>query len=681
MREVTNLPHAVREDEHLWIPMSDGTRLAARIWRPTSSEDDPVPALLELIPYRKRDLTALRDSIHHPYLAGHGYAGVRVDLRGSGDSEGVLTGEYLEQELADAEEILAWLADQPWCSGRTGMMGISWGGFNALQVAARRPPSLKAIVTLSSTDDRYADDVHYMGGCLLGDNLSWASTMFAQNSTPPDPALVGSRWREMWLERLRGSGLWLEDWLRHQRRDDFWRHGSVCEDFSAVECPVLAVSGWADGYSNSVFRLLAELDVPRQGLIGPWSHKYPHLGQPGPAIGFLQEMVRWWDHWLKDEDTGVLDEPMLRTWMQDSVPPSTAYEERPGRWVGEPSWPSPNVTEEQFTLVRNRIVRSDTTDERSGEDVDPEMLPIESPLSVGQFAGKWCSYSAPPDLPYDQREEDGGSLVFDSDVLTTQQEILGAPVVELDCASDQPVAMVAARLSDVAPDGRATRVTYGLLNLTHRDSHSAPEPLEPGRRYRIRVHLNHVAQAFPPGHRIRLSLSTSYWPLAWPPPKPVRLTVLAGSSKLTLPSRSLAESPEQALRPFDEPEGAPPLHTSTTEPGEHRWRVSRDLVDYSSELEVIKDSGTTRFDDIDLDVSQRCEERYQWVGDDFDSVRGDVLWNLAFSRGDWQVRTRTRTVLTSTATDFHLHAQLDAYEGAERVAAMNWNTTIPRDNV
>ncbi|MGY2079554.1 CocE/NonD family hydrolase [Modestobacter sp. SYSU DS0657] len=671
LRLLRELPGEVVEDEHVWIPMSDGTRLAARIWRPADSADQPVPAVLELIPYRKRDLTAYRDSIHHPYMAGHGYACVRVDLRGSGDSEGVLTDEYLEQELTDAEEILAWLTEQPWCNGSTGMMGISWGGFNALQVAARRPPGLDAIVTVCSTDDRYADDVHYMGGCLLSDNLSWASTMFAYNSTPPDPALVGDRWREMWLDRLHGSGLWLEEWLRHQTRDEYWRHGSIGEDPSDVQCAVLAVSGWADGYSNAVFRMIESLEGPRQGLIGPWSHKYPHLGQPGPAIGFLQEVVRWWDRWLKGIDNGVTENPALRVWMQDSVPPLTAYEERPGRWVGEPSWPSPHIRQVAYPLARNRIVTG-------GEAPPEESLGIESPLSVGHFAGKWCSYNAPPDLPYDQREEDGGSLVFDSDVLEQQYEILGAPAVELELTSNRPNAMVAVRLSDVAPDGRATRVTYGLLNLTHRDGHADPQPLVPGERYRVQVQMNGVAHAFAAGHRIRLSLSTSYWPLAWPSPESPRLEVTTGSSRLLLPNRPLAESDEVTLQPFEEPEGAEPITVTNVQPGEHRWQVTRDLIGYESALEVVNDLGTVRFDDIDLEVTRRAEERYSSVGDDVGSVGGETTWRLAFRRGDWLVRTVTRTVLTSTATDFCLHAELDAYENDRRIVSLNWDRTVPR---
>ena len=342
------------------IEMADGCRLAARIWMPDNAEAQPVPAILEYIPYRKRDLTAERDDINHRYFAGHGYAGVRVDLRGSGESDGVLTDEYLPLELDDGIQVLRWIASQPWCNGHVGMIGISWGGFNGLQIAALQPPELKAVITLCSTDDRYADDVHYMGGCLLLDNLSWASTMFSYNTCPPDPALVHD-WREQWMTRLKESGLWLDTWLRHQRRDDYWKHGSICEDFSAVRCPVMAVSGWADGYSNAVFRLLEGLVVPRKGLIGPWSHKYPHLGVPGPAINFLREAVRWWDQWLGGRDTGIMEEPMLRVWMQDSTPPRPYYEHRPGRWVAEDRWPSDRIHEVRYPLAPGALAQPGPT--------------------------------------------------------------------------------------------------------------------------------------------------------------------------------------------------------------------------------------------------------------------------------------------------------------------------------
>ena len=164
------------------------------------------------------------------------------------------------------------------------MTGISWGGFNSLQLAARRPPALKAIITLMSTDDRYADDVHYKGGCVLAtDLLHWSTCMLHWQCQPPHEAAVGERWRELWERRLEANQPWIHTWLAHQRRDAYWKHGSVCEDYAAIEVPVYAVGGWTDGYTNSVLRLLEGLPGPRKGLIGPWPHAFPHYVTPGPA--------------------------------------------------------------------------------------------------------------------------------------------------------------------------------------------------------------------------------------------------------------------------------------------------------------------------------------------------------------------------------------------------------------
>ncbi|WP_020676206.1 CocE/NonD family hydrolase [Geopsychrobacter electrodiphilus] len=673
MQYIDSFPCQVKTIENLWIPMADGVRLAGRLWLPQGAEQNPVPAILEYIPYRKRDFTRLRDTGLHHYQAGHGYAALRVDLRGSGDSEGLLQGEYLEQELADGEQILRWLAEQPWCNGKVGIIGISWGGFNGLQLAARQPPELKAVVSVASTDDRYADDVHYMGGCLLGDNLSWAGVMFAYNSMPPDPQIVGDAWRDMWFERLKQTDLWLDTWMRHQQRDAYWQHGSICEDFSALKTPVMTVSGWADGYTNAVFRMLEHLDCPRLGLVGPWSHRYPHDGIPGPAIGFLQEVVRWWDYWLKDQPNGIMDEPMLRAYMLDSVPPTTSYKTRPGRWVTESSWPSPNIQSKSFTLGWRGIV--------PGFGHAPEVIEtIRSPLSVGLFAGKWCSYSAAPDLPHDQRQEDGGALTFDSEVLLETMEILGQPLVELVLSADQPVAMVAVRLSDIAADDKATRVTYGMLNLTHRDSHEQPAPLEVGRQYRVQIKLNNIAQTFPAGHRFRISVSTSYWPLAWSPPRPVCLAVLTGASRVILPVR-VANPTAEKLCTFDEPQAAQQPRTEQLGLTERNWRVIRDLENDVSTLEVFKDEGVVCIKEIDLEMEKCVREWYSFQGDDFDSVRGEVLSERGVRRGDWYVKTVTRTVLQSDAENFYLRADLDAYEAGFRVYCQSWDRTIPRRNL
>jgi predicted acyl esterase len=477
----------------------------------------------------------------------------------------------------------------------------------------------------------------------------------------------------MWLERLKGSGLWIEKWIRHQRRDAYWKHGSICENYADIEVPVFTISGWADGYSNAVFRLLSNLKVPCKGLIGPWSHKYPHLGIPGPAIGFLQESLRWWDKWLKGIETGVMDEPRLRVWMQDSVAPTTRYAYRPGRWVAEQSWPSPDILNRKMLLGPGTLVEE-------GEEVSPLPLTVQSPLTVGLFAGKWCSYAAGPDLAHDQRQEDGGALVFETQPLTERMEILGAPVVELEVASDKPVAMIAARLCDIAPDDKATRVTYGLLNLTHRENREFPEPLEPGRRYRVHLPLNHIAQVFPAGHRLRLSLSTSYWPMAWPPPEPVRVTIFSGSSSLTIPVRP-PRNEDDSLSPFLEPESASESPQTMIKIEHHNWWVHRNLATDESTLEVVNDMGAYFLEDIGLEVRTCALEWYSSRGDDFDSIRGETRWERSFRRGEWYVRTVTRTVLTSTSHDFCIQADLDAYEGEKRIYSRSWDTVIPRDNV
>ena len=670
------LENEVRSIEHTWIEMADGVRLSARIWLPENAESEPVPAILEYIPYRKRDWTRPKDQLMHPWFAAHGYASVRVDLRGSGESEGVLRDEYLQQELDDGVQVIEWLASQPWCSGRVGMIGISWGGFNGLQLAAMRPEALGAVVTVCSTDDRYRDDIHHMGGCLLGDNLSWSSIMFMNTSLPPDPEIVGDAWRDMWLERLEGSGLWLEKWLRHQRRDAYWQHGSVAEDYGAIRAPVLAVSGWTDGYSNAVFRLIQNLSSPRKGLIGPWGHAYPHIGSPGPAIGFLQECLRWWDRWLKDVHNGTDDEPRMRVWMQESVPPTTRYEERPGRWVAENDCPAPGIHERTFRLAESRLIPEEAWPPERRVGASPQHL--RSPLPLGMFAGKWCSYTVAPDLPHDRRQEDGGALVFDTAPLEERVEICGLATVKLELSVDKPVAMVAARLSDVRPEGGVTRVTYGLLNLTHRDSDEHPEPLVPGRTYKVEIPLNGVAQAFPAGHQIRLALSTSYWPLAWPPPEPVGMDVHLHGCTLTLPVRPPRDE-DAALRRFDEPETAPPLESAMIEPPRQAWRVVRDLETDRSTLEVVNDSGLFELEDVDLAMQRDGQESYSSVENEFDSARGETRWTRILKRDGWSIRTVTRTVLTSDAEHFYVRAELDAYENDRRVYSRNWDERIPRD--
>ena len=668
MKIDTDLPRAVREIEHLEIPMPDGTRLAARIWMPRDAEVEPVPAILEYIPYRKNDKTLERDHARAPWLAAHGYAYVRVDIRGTGESEGVMEDEYTAVELQDGCDVIAWLARQDWCDGGVGIVGISWGGFNGLQIAALRPPALKAVVSICSTDDRYADDIHYMGGTLLCDQLSWASVMFGINTLPPDPKHVGDRWREMWEARLDGSGLWLEKWLRHQTRDEFWKHGSVCEDFSDIEVPVYAVSGWADGYCRAVFRLVQNLQSPVKGLVGPWAHQYPYLGSPGPAIDWLTEETRWWDHWLKGRETGIMDEPPLRLFLQDHAEPRSHYARRDGHWITEPAWPSPNVTRTPFALGSDGSLAAE-----GGLPDAP--LSVTSPLWVGAHAGKWCSYAHPGDQPGDQRRDDSCSLVFETAPLDDDVAIAGDTRLRLAFRVDQPAAQVAARLVDVAPDGAGTRVSYGLLNLTHREGHELPRPLEPGRDYTVEVPFKHVAQIFRAGHRIRLSLSTSYFPIAWPVPERACLTVLPGQSQLLLPVRSPTDD---NVPDFAPPRAGVPLDLAFEVAPRADWTVIEDGETGRITIEVSDHEGDASITSQGFRHSADARERYSVLPDDPTSAEGEVSWTHEMRRDGWHVRTVTETRLVGGPTTFHITARLRAWENDTLVRETTWDTEVPR---
>ena len=640
----------MRRVDHTWIPLSDGTRLAARLWLPDGSE--PVPAILEYLPYRKGDAFAVRDPRHHAYFADHGYAGVRVDLRGSGDSDG----------QDDALEVIAWLARQPWCSGAVGMIGISWGGFNGLQVAARRPPALKAVISMCSTDDRYADDVHYAGGCVLGvDMLQWAATMLTLCAMPPDPAAVGDGWRDTWLARLDGAVPMLEAWLSHQRRDAYWKHGSVCEEYAASEAQVYAVGGWADGYSNAVPRLVAGLPGPCKGLIGPWSHAFPQDGVPGPAIGYLQECLRWFDHHLRGVDTGIMDEPKLRVWMQEPVAPAGHHAVRPGRWITEPSWPPPSVATRVLALPMNGPLRH------------------RSPESAGQDAGAWCPDGGQGDWPTDQRAEDGRALSFAFPPLEERLEILGFPEAELELEVDRPGALLAVRLCDVAPEGASLLITRGLLNLTHRDSHEDVEPLEPGRRYTVRVRLDAIAQAIPTGHALRLAVSTVYWPWAWPSPEPVTLTLHGG--RLLLPIRPKRDG-EPAPVPFGPPEQASTLAVETITPGRTTRTQTYDIATGTHEIHFEWDvGGHRRLVEAGTEMDDTNVTTYRIVEGAPLSAEVHVRCTSALGRGNWRTRVETDSRMTSTATEFLVTQRLDAFEGDERIRSRTWELRFPRDGV
>ncbi|MFC9393241.1 CocE/NonD family hydrolase [Streptomyces sp. NPDC057027] len=664
MKIRTDFPYETRHED-VRIPLPDGTLLYARVWRPLT--DEPVPALLEYLPDRLTDGTAPRDWQRHPWYAGHGYASVRVDVRGHGNSEGLPGDAYDAVELADGVAVVNWLAGQEWCTGKVGMFGLGRGGVTALQVAALAPEPLKAVVAVCATDDRYDNDVHYMGGSVLGTGMhARAAAALASVARPPDPRYVGEEWRELWLKRLEAVEPPLHTWLAHQTRDAYWKHGSVREDYSAVRAAVLAVGGWHDPYRDTVLRLARHLPQDRvRAVLGPWCHQYPDRGlPPGPAIGFLQETLRWWDHHLMDAENDVMAEPLLRSWISDSHPPAPVYAELPGRWVADPAWPSPHVTPVTYGLQGAPVV-------------------VDSPQQTGLDAGRFLPSGDDADLPPDQRDEDARSACFDFPVPEDggPVEILGRPSVSLALRTTAPTGQVIARLCDIAPDGSSTLVTRGALNLSARYGRDRAVEAQVGETESLVFELNGIGHAFAPGHRVRLAVSSTYWPWIWPQPDAAGFTLDPAGSNLTLPVRARTQDAVQWAEPEQsEPLGVVYPRTLDLEEPRPERVVVRDVAKGEWRLELDPRPGGTRVYPDGLEYTEDAAETYVIDESGPLSARTRSEWTVRLHRPEpaWDVTIDTRSQISCDADDFLTENELVCKEGGEVVFHRTWEKRIPR---
>jgi len=548
------------------IPMPDGAVLAATLYLPADAGTAPVPALLEYLPYRKDDAMLARDHDLYGYLARSGYAGARVDIRGTGRSGGTLPGgEYTETEQRDAETVIAWLAAQPWCTGAVGMWGISWGGFNAIQVALRRPPALKAILAVDASDDLFHDDVHYIDGLPHLDE--YALMIDHLNMLPPAPDFPLD---DEALARM-DTEPWLIGFLAQAQDGPFWRRASLRPDYGRLTVPAYLIGGWYDGYRDSVPRMLAHVPAPVKVLIGPWNHTYPHNAVPGPAIEWRADAVRWWDHWLKGAENGIMSEPPVTVYVRDWHPPDVDLAEIPGHWRQEQALP-PERAE-----LRTWFCGPEGSLSASPPAASTRSLRCVP--SAGVAAGHWWG-----ELTADQREADAWSLTFDSGPLEADTEILGLPRVEL-CGSTEPgpgntgpenagALPWFARLSDVAPDGTVTLIT-GAGRAAVADPLRDP----PAAAGALPLELHVTSWVFPRGHRIRLAVSNATWPMIWPTPSPATAELRLGpaGTRLVLPVIPAAEPARPEPRfPAPGPEEPPDGVRHWGEILPVRWTVHRD---------------------------------------------------------------------------------------------------------
>lgn len=550
----TGATFSVNHTDHLWIEMPDGTRLAARLWQPETPH--PVPAILEYIPYRKSDMVRARDERNHPYLAAHGYAAIRVDMRGSGDSEGHMPDMYDPKELADAREVINWLTAQPWCNGNVGMFGTSWGGTASLQASVNAPEALKAVIAVCATHDRFEDDIHYMGGCVLTDTFEWGATLPAILGSPPTPN-AGDDWIALWQERLKALPCPVENWLRADARGTFWRHGSVIHKAEDLSVPILSVGGWSDRYSNSVMALANARPDLVWGVVGPWGHHYPDRGAPGPAIGFQQMALDWWDHWLGTKEPQQPKWPHLRVWLREFEKPQDTLTQRKGRWIE--SGPPQKET--------------DTTDLTFGEHLlgpEKDGWLVPSDPGVGMTSGDTGYFGRAGGLPLDQQEDDDLSLVFETAPFDEDIVIYGASTLTLKGHTDTGDGHIAARLNDVSATGEVLRITHGVRNLAL-DKH-LDRPAGSGRpgAFTVDMALHSTAYLVRKGHRLRLAISQAMWPLVLSEASAGEIALHAGT--LILPH--LAATPSPLTVPFLPALDLPveKSHRTLENPPLQRWR-------------------------------------------------------------------------------------------------------------
>ena len=649
--------------------MPDGIDLAARVLMPEGAGTTPVGAILEYLPYRKRTGYRRSDDRTAAWLVPRGFALVRVDVRGTGESGGIIRNEYDLPEQADVPPLVKWISKQPWCNGNVGMRGISYGAINAYQAAAKGIPELKAIVAAMGTENGYTDDVHTLSGCVINEKVVWGTLFKQVMIDPPDPELVGERWREMWLARLREQIPLVAEWMRHQLVDQYWRD-RILVDYSKVKCGVYAIGGLEDSYINTVPRALERLACPRKGIVGPWGHDWPNEGNPGPSIDWAVEETRWWDYWLNAHDNGIMAEPMLRTFVADATVAQSHPADIPGRWVAEERWPAASITSRRLHVAAGNVLDAATppTDRIA---VPPAVtiggcIPLLSPIDMSSQA------------PTEQSADDRLSLVFESAPLAEDIVIVGRPVLRLAFVADKPVVKLAARLNEVAPDGRSWLLTYGVRNLAHNEDHTAFTPIAPGVEQRKEVLLNYTSRRVQKGSRLRLSVSQSQWPIVWPAPEAVTLQLITGATTIEVPVRP-ARKRELPMTMSALPQGHKTRRRTGNDDSEPLVRFEgpaasrRGILATSAPLELYP------IDAIGMRVGGGLSVEATIQEGDVNSYRISFTSESGSERDGWRTTAKVHTTMTSTPTEFIVEEGIEAWHNGEKIHAARWSNRIRRD--
>jgi len=630
------------------------------------------PAIVEYMPYRKDDLTLPLNDTHY-FFARRGYVGVRLDVRGTGSSEGYSIYEYSPEEQRDSYDAIQWLGEQEWCNGNVGIWGTSYGGQTAMTAAFLAPSHLKAAIPLYFSDDRYLADCHYIGGSLRVP-VDWGFYgiwMVAMNAAPPYPELVGEKWAEMWKERLEKSEPWLLSWIEHQVHSPFWKSGSVKGKYDQVKCPIFIIAGWRDGYPGAAIRIFQNLKTPKKILIGPWMHNRPDTGIPGPRIHYLHEMQKWWDYWLKGIDNGVMEEPPVCLYVQKYDYPEAYRDTTSGYWRYEKKWPIERAEETAFYFHQGGLLSKEPSEAENGEKDSYRYIPTIG-TSIGHF-----SAAGPRVLYLDQRIDEAFSLNYTSPPLTEDVEVTGFPKAILFVSSTADIAAFVVKLNDVAEDGTSAFVSKGYLNATRRNSFTSPEPLKPGEVYELTIPMEATSWIFEKKHRIRVSIQSGDWPNVWPTPRKAVNSIYRNKiqqSRVILPT--IPPSSDELPKPEFLPP-PPPIKIAEVQGDAPEYYLLRDY--YNKTVSIIaKSSRTLKVPEINSYVVDKGEMKA--TASDTHPERASVkaTRHLTISQGSTCFEIVSSDLLRSTADDYHVIINLNINIDGKPYFQKEWTRTIKR---
>mgnify|MGYP001162539121 FL=1 len=650
------------------IPMPDGIQLAADLYMPADiPAGEHLPVLLEYTPYRKNDSRGSKYRMY-TYFVKRGYVVARVDIRGTGNSQGrTIPYEYSEIELSDGDAVIAWLAKQDWSNGNVGMFGISWGGFNSIQMAVRKPPALKAFVALMATEDLYQEDVHYMDGIIHID--SWMMSNDLSNAMPGAPEF---RLDEDWLRNRFEVEPSVFTYMREQRDGSFWDRASARDKYEQIQIPGYYIGGWYDGYRDSPPRMLEHVKAPVKAMIGPWDHYYPHNAWPAPQVEWRHEAVRWFDQWLKGIDTGILDEPRFAVYVRDWHPPGPGVDEIPGHWRWEEGWPIERSVTKTFYAGQDHGLFSSPSAQATHS--------LKYKPSVGLAGGGPVMWWG--NIPPDQQSMDDYSLIYDSQPLGSPLEILGMPRAILKVSADVSRANWVVRICDVAPDGSVTQVGGAAFNGTHRKSAREPEDLIPGKVFPLEIEMHFTSWVFPKGHRIRFAINNAQWPMLWPTPYQMTTTLAIGGmegARVELPVVPPADRP---VPKFKLPEEGPSLP-------DYASVDSGNVSGYAEIKSIQRDEQSGAAFGIATNATsfrypwglEHFEERLEHRTSDLNPAETSVIgiYAVAIDLKDRTIRMEQNVVFKSDLKNFHMNFIRRFKVDGETLHEKQWNEIFPRD--